>query len=175
MDMDIIDDDQNPKIEEGNAINGTATIDEQPSKLFKLNTDCFGQIFDWLSLRELLLIRRMCKVMKQIVDPHIKRKYRKLQRKHISDYVNMYIIPRDKRSTYLEWCKHLYIKHISWTQSDSEGIETVLNQIETLKLEVIHIDGDLYDIVLKYCLKLKHLNLTVYSAESRLIFGTESK
>ena len=50
------------------AIAATSSTNELAPKMFKLNVDCFEHLFEWLSLKELLVFRRTCKRMKAVVD-----------------------------------------------------------------------------------------------------------
>lgn len=151
---------QNSKNEEGNKVNEVdrstisdiaIVIESPPPKLFKLNVDCFEHLFEWLSLEELLVFRRTCKRMKLVVDYYIKLNYPKL--------LCCEILEREAGSKCLEWCRHLCISTIVWNDSDSESIKYVLNQLETLRLYYVHIESDLYDVLLKYCPGLKHLGM----------------
>lgn len=139
-----------------------ATVDEPPPKLFRLNVDCFEHVFEWLSLKELLVFRSTCKPMKLVVGDYIQLKYKKLQQQKIGNLVNERL-PREQRSKYLEWCKDLRLFNIFWNNADSEGIKNVLNQIEALKLDTVRIDGDLHDVILKYCPQLKRLGIRIYA------------
>lgn len=48
--------------------------DERP-RIFKLNIDCFDEIFDYLSTEDLLGIGQTCKMMQQVVGEYFKKNY----------------------------------------------------------------------------------------------------
>lgn len=47
---------------------------ERP-RIFKLNIDCFDEIFDYLSTEDLLGIGQTCKTMQQVVGEYFKKNY----------------------------------------------------------------------------------------------------
>lgn len=121
-------------------------------KLFEMNVDCFEHVFEFLSLKELLVFRRTCKRIKMVVDYYVGWKYSKLSYERLSWF--------KPRSEYIsQWCKHLNISTWKWYDRDTEYITNILNQLETLRLNYIDTSGDLYKVLLKYCPRLKHLTL----------------
>lgn len=159
--------------EDDASTNSIATANESTPKMFKLNVDCFEHLFEWLSLKELLVFRCTCKRMKLVVDYYIKLNYPKLRYKKISSYLGR--LDHEVQPKYLEWCKYLCLFGMAWKNIDSESIECVLNQLETLKLQFVSIDGDLYDIFLKYCIQLKYLAIRNYFDtyyKSSVLIGT---
>ncbi|XP_055325204.1 uncharacterized protein LOC129579291 isoform X1 [Sitodiplosis mosellana] len=53
----------------------TESIASKSSPIFKLNVDCFEELFEWLSFSDLLAFRLVCKRFKQIIDYHIKTEF----------------------------------------------------------------------------------------------------
>lgn len=43
-------------------------LSKLPSPMLKLNADCFEELFEWLSVADLLTLRRTCKRLQQMVD-----------------------------------------------------------------------------------------------------------
>lgn len=137
------------------AIVGTSASAPQ---IFKLNVDCFECVFEWLSLTELLTFRRTCKRMKQVVNYYIKLNYPKSLR--LSIY-NDRLLSKCcyARLNYFEWIKHLYISTYRLTNPQIASIKYILNELETLKLSWAEIYGDFYEVLLKYCPRLKYLGV----------------
>lgn len=127
-------------------------------QIFKLNVDCFEHLFEWLSLDELLSFRCTCKRMKAVVDYYIKLEYPRLLRLCIKNRQTLMELS-DSRLNYFEWIRHLYIWTIGLNDTQVDGIKYILNRLETLKLCWVEIAGDFYEILLKYCPRLKYLGV----------------
>lgn len=130
-------------------------------QMFKLNVDCFEHLFEWLSLKELLEFRRTCQRMKKVVDYYIKLNYPHLLRFNIFNrrcFLDM--LNEHEHLNYFKWTKQLSIENVKLTGAAIESIKYVLNGLEELKLNGVHIDGDFYDVILKHCPLLRHLNVT---------------
>lgn len=154
-------------------IDTSCTNESSPPKIFKLNVDCFENLFEWFSLSELLLFRSTCKRMKKVVDYYIKLNYPQLQylivrnRRHLSNIC-------DTQSNSFEWIKYLSIESVELNDININGIKPILNRLEGLKLQIVRINGDLYEMLLKYCPQLKHLNLLT-NTTADMIIGTSNE
>lgn len=145
-----------------------STNQSSPSpQMFKLNVDCFEHLFDWLSLDQLLVFRRTCKRMKQVVDYYIKLNYPELLRLRIYNR-RRWLDFHNNHLNYFEWIKQLSIENVKLTDTATESIAYVLNRLEVLKLNYVHIDGDFYEIILKHCPLLKYVNVTTNHLHHRL-------
>lgn len=149
------------------SINETIT-----SQMFKLNVDCFEHLFEWLSLDELLVFRRTCKRMKQVVDYYIKLNYPRSKLVHASlnpaqlwkcrNILDLFQL----RFDCFNWIRHLYISHCTMVTADeADSIAYILNQLETLKLWGFEVDGDFYYIILIHCKQLKFLGVKTRHAK----------
>lgn len=49
------------------------------TKMFKLNVHCFEHLFEWFSLKELLVFRCTCKRIQKVVDYYIKLNYSRVR------------------------------------------------------------------------------------------------
>lgn len=139
-------------------------------QIFKLNVDCFEHLFEWFSLAELLTFRCTCKRMKAVVDYYIKLNYPRLLRFCIKNRQTLLELC-DSPLNYFEWVRHLYIWTIGLNGTQTDGIKYILDQLETLKLCWVRIDGDFYEVVLKHCPRLKYLGLRTEVAP-QIIIGT---
>ena len=54
---------------------GPSIPNEERPRIFKLNIDCFDEIFDYLSTEDLLGIGQTCKTMQQVVGEYFKKNY----------------------------------------------------------------------------------------------------
>lgn len=77
------------------------------------------------------------------------------------------------RLDYFEWIKHLYIQNYRLTGSGTQinSIKYVLNQLESLKLDEIEIEGDFYETILKHCPNVKHLSVMMDRPAATIIGG----
>lgn len=118
-----------------------ATSNDEPlSKLFKLNHDCLECVFEWLSLAELLTIRRTCKQMKQMIDFYIKLNYPQVVRSSI--YTNRRLLELgEAQLDCFQWINHLYISRLELSGTHTESIKYILYQLESLELHLVKIDG----------------------------------
>lgn len=136
--------------------------------IFKLNVDCFEHLFEWFSLKQLLILRRTCKRIQKVVDYYLKLTYPQLLRSRANERCLMDLC--DRRLNCYEWIRHLYL----WTglnNTQIDGIKYILNQLETLKLNYVQINGDFYEILLKYCQRLKYLGIGTCTLP-KMIIGT---
>lgn len=129
-------------------------------QIFKLDIDCFEELFEWLSLKDLLVLRQLCKRFKRLADYYIKLFYPAFKLGHgrvnIGSYSNIdYYRCLDPNLAKL-------IKNISfWVDRLSEehiqDLKAILSEIEVLKMLQCQVNGDFYESFLQYCPNLKHL------------------
>lgn len=149
----------------GLAIAGTSSNNEPESepKIFKLNVDCFDHLFEWLSLKELLIFRNTCKQMKAIIDDYIKLNYPRVLHKIIC---NQKIIRKFCQMRLDCLIRHLKIS-IQLTDTQIDTIKSILNHLESLVLCQMQID----ETLLKYCPHLKYLSVQA-NTSPKMIIGT---
>lgn len=147
-------------------------LDENAPQIFRLNVDCFENLFEWFSLSQLLAFRCTCKRMKAVVDYYIRLNYPRILRFCIKNRQTLLELC-DSPLNYFEWIRHLYIWTVGLNGTQAEDIRYIFDQLETLKLCWVRIDGDFYDVVLKHCKHLKYLGLRTEVA-SKSIIGTRN-
>lgn len=138
----------------GNDATSTLNNESSPS-IFTLNVDCFEEVFEWLALIDLLVLRRTCKRMKQVVDYYIKLNYPKALhlKLHRSRFDELHpFVPN-----VFKWTKHLNIWPGDLTSQQIEDITYIFNQIESLQMDCVEMEGDLYKNILKHCTHLRYL------------------
>lgn len=120
-----------------------------------LNVDCFEELFEWLSVADLLALRRTCKRLQKVVDHFIK-----------SYYPAVKIIRCGK-----------YVKPITVTLNDIpknmiRNFQMVLPVIEELCF-MNGFKGDFYDLISKWCFNLKFLS--IQRIKSNILVGNSNQ
>lgn len=156
----------------GLAVASTSSNNESQPKMFKLNIDCFEHWFEWLSLKELLALRRTCKRLKAVVDVYIKSNYPQVLRLRLFKADHLLAICGSRPNRF-EWIKHLQIS-VVLTDAQIDGMKYVLNGVETLDLDVRSdvrpgFTGDLYEILFQHCPRVKLLSVTTYTSNATLV------
>lgn len=154
---------------------------EQPPHLMKVNVDCWEQIFDLLSLRDIFAMSETCKRMRQMAGYYFREYFpaivcrwianrgifigypTSISRSDFSEYVTKLIV-----YDYLEHFLHpdhyyslksLHLRSIELTDTQIDYIKNVLSKIENLEIKQCTIYGNLYEKLLQFCPKLKSLRL----------------
>lgn len=144
-----------------------AVVAHRPNKqpvheLTNLNIDCLEELFEWLSIPELLTLRRTCKRLKRVVDHYLP--------KYLLGY---YLTPLYNLKPFScngdMWCnanadslKLLNIMRISHIDASFRfnKMKKILNRIEFIHLSRdINVKSDTYGL-LKYCKNIKFLKLS---------------
>lgn len=149
--------------------------------IFKLNTNCFREVFDWLSLKDLIAIGQTCKHLQRIAGDLFQLNYvakcgrgqndgiyiLSLQSNIFGQYIQKISISGDHLRAYQfvgKNCNANSIKHFraygSLPINGFEYIEGILKGIEVLEMNECFINGEFYEDYLKYCPNLKSLNIT---------------
>lgn len=133
----------------------------QPPKLFKLNLDCFDELFDYLSLQDLYSVVKTCKRMQIVTGDYFRRNYSAAKIYLTNDGLyTIYDIVNNCRRVYLPEfngfiinisCEGLFIKNIKPYELDSIS-----------KIEILHVKQFCTTIcALPYCENLKRLDLCI--------------
>lgn len=145
--------------EERFALAGPSNV-ECSSSILKLDIDCLEELFEWLSIKDLLALRRTCKRFKRAVDYYIKTNCPALGSFRL-DAHNIDIFRKMELSSIELVQKLELLIGISYDEamnaSQFEAVKCVLNKLETLTIESKAISDDFYDAVLKHCHNLKKL------------------
>lgn len=132
------------------AVAGTSYREPQ-AQIFKLDIDCFEELFEWLSLKDLLVLRKTSKRFKRLVDYFIKEYCPGFKLGHGKVAIN--------NSINLNYFRHLdpdlakLIKkikfHLFFPLSDAEinDFKGILSGIEVIEMQVWLIEGDFYECV----------------------------
>lgn len=145
------------------------------SRIFELNIDCFEELFEWLSFKDLLALRQTCKQFKKIVDYYIKEYYPavkigygilRLQRPYIGRlrFLDPIIIKSIKK---------LRLDVIDLSLAEISIMKDLLSHIEVLDLGNWEIEHDFYEVFLQFCPKLKYLSIDEVSGDTLMGAGNQ--
>lgn len=135
--------------------------EEAPPQIFKLDIDCFEEIFDWLSLKDLLVLRRTCKRFKRLVNYYIKFFYpafklgrgkMKLHRHSIDQLRRVDAISAKSVNQITLWGKNL-------TEAQINDIKGILSHVKVLDILNWQIGAEFYESFLKFCPNVTHLTV----------------
>lgn len=144
--------------------------DEPLTHIFKLNNDCFLDLFDWLPLRNLLALRQTNKELMQLVDYYIERfcpavKLGNGKITILTQHLDKY------QYIHAKWIKRMNIFVETFYENRINGLKGILSQIEDL--ETYHgIKGDFYISFLRFCPNIKRLKIC--SIEGGTIIGSSN-
>lgn len=152
---------------------------ELSSAIFKLNVDCFHEVFDWLSLKDLTAVGKTCKRLKRIAGHFIQSNYSaksargkndgiymsSLQSNIFSQYIQKISISGDRLEAYrFVGLNCAGVKHIrvygSLPDGGFEHIKKILQGVEVLEMNECIVKGEFHRDYLNYCPNLKSLNIT---------------
>lgn len=148
--------------------------------IFTLNIDCFYEIFDWLSLKDLIAVANICKRVQKIAGDFFQLNYIAKSARVENDGIYISSIPANVFSQYIQKVSisgdrlgaYRFIQS-SCTRSikqmrvygclpdgSFEHIKEILKGIEVLELNECIISGDCFTDYLKYCPNLKSLSVS---------------
>lgn len=159
---------------------------ELSSHIFILNTDCFDIIFEYLSLTDLHSFGLTCRTLNQIAGVYFRSNYKSSEKfsNHNGIYTAMYDNSEriqtsgfnryityishyyehhqplhyiQKHSEEFECINHLYLVCLKINAEKVEYIRNILPKIETIQIRQCTLNGDFYEILLKYCTNLKRI------------------
>lgn len=160
-------------------MSASTPLDQMKSmSLFKLDTDCCDEIFEFLSMNELNELSRTCKTMQKVVGEHIQRNYKIVyeiiheeaswsnEPSEMGNYQYIEVLKAIRNNKPLEHiCSHsskfTSLKELTLLSVDLNDpyVLKVLPNIEILKLIDCELDGDLYQFFLQFCPKLKEIRI----------------
>lgn len=158
-------------------------------KIFKLNIDCFDEIFEYLSLRDLHSFGKTCKTMLKVTGEYFKRNYsaaKLVMDGHLPqiffedrDYLTLssafnQILPRlhfeghnettlryfGRHKNEFQEIKHLSFLHYQINKKVANTINGIFPKLESIQVHSVIVKENFHDIMLKFCENLKRLHLT---------------
>lgn len=149
-------------------------LDTQPP-IFKLNVDCFEELFDYLSLEDLHAFGQTCKIMQQLTGYYFRLTYpgarvnctrdgiycNVVQINGFSDFIEnitfCYDCSQFAKSKEFKSLKKICFDYIQFDDKIIACIKKFLCKIEIVELNYCSIGLDFYGKFLRYCTKMKRL------------------
>lgn len=163
---------------------------ESSPNIFKLNTDCFDLIFDYLSMKDLHSFGLTCKALQQLAGEYFQRNYKSSEKFSSGD--GIYTVYSDNNGVlnqrtqtsgfnrfinYISYyyenleplryiqmhsdefssINHIYFVCLNINPTKIEHLRGILSKLEVVQIRQCTIDGDFYDIFLKFCGNLKRI------------------
>lgn len=158
--------DDGDKQDQNDSVAAGPSNERPASSIFKLDVDCFEELFDYLAVNDLLAIRRTCKRFKKLVDHYIKINCPYLMRAKLNDEnIEMF---RQMDAGTIDLISQLSVS----VGSDFDGnqfssIKDFLAKPRKIFINEWKTNPDFYNIFLKYCtnVKILHLNRRNYNPE----------
>lgn len=128
-------------------------------QMFKLNVDCFEEVFQWLSMRDHKHLRLTCVRMKQVVDYFIRLNFpkRKMRIDKINKSQVLYFQPNPDHYGIIN---HLVLSIRKLTPLQVERMKPILSQIESIEILFSFPQLTIYNEFLKHCTQLKNLRIS---------------
>lgn len=153
---------------------GSSSVEALP-RIFKLDLGCFGELFEWLSFKDLLVLRQTSKQFKRKADyyineyyPGVKLGYGKVIVSH--DNIEQF---RYLDSDCIKSIKAMQFHTTNLTSSEIDGIKEILNHVELLEMPNWDArETDFYGNFLKFCPKIKCLTITDVDMDGETFMGT---
>lgn len=141
------------------AITGTSSGDPQ-AQIFKMDIDCFEELFEWLSLEELLVLRQTSKRFKQLADyyireyyPGFKFSYGNVMIYNISDLSDFCDL--DPENTNL--IKQVHFLPDSLDDEKIDHLKGIFSKVELLGMTVCLIEAYFYKSFHQFCTNITNL------------------
>lgn len=152
-------------IKSSTEIKNVANPINQRSQILRLNIDCWEEIFDYLSLRDILAICQTCDEMQQIAGDYFHRNFPAIEwswvRNELCPFIHKLIAPSYLRHTLngnsYASLKTLIFNNIKITESYVGHIKGVLTRLDHIELHGCMIYGNSFKRILRHCPELKSL------------------
>lgn len=147
---------------------------KQTSDLFKLDIDCFEEVFDYLLLRELVAVSLTCKRLQQIAGQCFRLNYAASVRlssvpctqRFFGPFIRKLAIHSTKNFHHFldihskfRRLRRLEVSSIEINAAKMVPMTTILSKLEHLRFYFCKIDGNFHEMVLALCPKLKCLSI----------------
>lgn len=185
MDNDVESEQPNP-VENVNAENVVAKSpnDESSPEIFKLNSDCFYEIFNHLLPNELNAFAQTCKAMQNQAGQFFGSQYKAVCAKYrngtiyvhgdeyemklsgFAPFIRKIFFQSDGLEQFeyfnrrcKDSIKEIQFKDVKLNEAKIDLIKEILNKVEVIKLIVCQFDEDFYQGFLRFVPNLKHLSI----------------
>lgn len=164
--------------------------EESSPKIFMLTVECFDQLFEYLSIKDLHSLGCACKKLQQLAGTYFAQNYSATAKFCQADGIytvhsseNIFPDERIRTSGFNQFMpfitfssnelqpfqyfqshitefkstNHIYLLNLNITRENVAFLEKVLPQIGIVEMKNCDTDGNLYELMLKYCEKLKRI------------------
>lgn len=168
--------------------------EESPPDIFKLNVDCYHEIFDWLSQSDIIALGKTCKRLQRVAGSFFRENYGikvargenngiyvLSQRSNVfSQYIRNISISGNRLGAYnfVGSCCTNSTKNLRFYGTLPDGgfecIKNVLKGIEILEMNECIIKGEFYENYFKYCPNVRSLSVSRSDRikDKRIIIGS---
>lgn len=170
---------------------------EQTADIFKLNIDCFETLFDYLTIDQLIAIGETCKRLRRIAGHCYRENYpftpiyvpsisddASEMRKSFSQFsqnIRISIFGNTPVDVSKHSChkslRNVHFQHFTFSVKTVEHFKGILDKADSLTLSNCIIKGEAYDILLRHCGNVKHLQIrgsTPLGNGPGVIFGSSN-
>lgn len=178
-------DDDNGKNQHKSVVTVRARNDEPMAKIFKLNVDCFEEVFDYLSRKDLTSIANTCTRLQQIAGHCFRTNYPTFSMIYFNNRLN---VGTDRMACLNQFCHKICVvnggydyklpclRNIQPDQykslnkiefsnlkiNSTEGIEflsDILGKVNSIKFYFCEMDGEVFATIIENCKNLQILQL----------------
>lgn len=127
------------------------------SPFLKLDADCLEELFEWLSLADLLTLRQSCKRLKQVIDFFIKANYPAVKIGYGRIKITNFSELQEMDEVKMKMVEDASLLVDTITPEQMAILKRILPQLERLKIHIYQFDN--FDSILKWCPNLKYLSV----------------
>ena len=133
----------------------TASNGQAQSPIFKMNADCWDEVFDCLSLEDVHSFGQTCKAFQRVAGEYFKWKY-----EGVSAECGVYgIYINHKQMNGFSAFFHMEFKSVNFFEFNFDLIKCVFTKLEVLELRNCKFNKRRFGALIKSCLNLKRLHL----------------
>lgn len=164
----------------------------QSADILKIDIDCFEELFEYLSLKELLIMGQTCKRLHQVVGYILGQNYSGVEvlsgghgdlcigdvdqaycsikfiqfMRHISLYFDNGLHYFRQFQSKFRRLNRIHFQYIQLTRPKVERLKEIFVKIEVLQIIKSEISGNIHEIALQFCPNIKHLSILGSSDDS---------
>lgn len=174
---------------------------EQLPDIFKLNIDCFEDVFDYMPMTDLIVVGKTCKRLQKVAGHCFRRTYPNISGRigfqgnieinlfhpetkdvtHFAEFIEkmaFYVDDIENRQTFfkihsrLRRLKELQLDTLALTDAEIDSMKEVLGNLEVLRVTGIYSLNRNLNNVIDHCSKLKCLNIEFCDFDNDLLVRT---
>lgn len=179
---------------------GGAPANITATAIMKLDVDCFYEVFDYLSLDDLISIGYTCKRLQRVAGSFLRQNFAAKRKTCVNNDIYMCWTPRkigifsnfiEKISIFggfsdpyqyigsnqFNSIREIRLAQIELTAKEVAIMSEILMQVEVLEMDQCHFDAEFYENFLQFCSNVKSLSVSrsSYDRDRATIIGTGNK